>query len=928
MSVSSIIDQTTGKIYDDLIPQGGGINLAKGQIITATATEEVAFPTVAPATGSVLSYDPTTDTGLRYIANNPTALALNYQELFSATAGNNITPVPAPAHNNYVLTSDTDPANPTGLAWKAVGGSGIITTNAPLDDSEPVAGTNLLAINFTAVKGEIPAGSGVAKTGVLVPAPPQDKYVLTSASAEASGLKWLPPTGATGIIDATAPLVDEAGVGTNTISINFTAVKGEIPAGNGTLKTGALVPAPTVDNYVLTSASAETTGLKWLPLTGPSGTITAVAPLQDLEPVAGTNELSIAFTAVKGEIPAGIGTAKTGGLVPAPTTNGYVLTADSSQTTGLKWAQGGAPSAQTNFFPLTYPPQAGTPFVASGFDITLPPPSTIGTFTQNEQITIMNYEPTSNPTGNSFTIAQDDFEDMTAFWTGTNTGGLENFAYFTTGTNGAPVEDVINLYNTPLPLTPGSIANPIAELQVGPNQLARCNGIIRTASYLYIFGNFTSVRVLSPASTITDTGGIIRYNMTTGLFSRVGGVVGGLSTTISGTNPPDIFCATLCPTTDAVFGNYATNPRTMVLGGTFDKVASNNLPVPYICFYYEPTDTFSICGDGAGDGITSPVQVAQPAIQLKYGITSLIYRPGFNDLWVAFNNASFTWRCDGGTQTFIQENCVGGFIWKGGGGYSIGVQIGTTGQITNDRNLYFANGMVRKVDTGRYWLCIGFTDQQGQNCWWKDLSTPNLDPLIAPSDTTTPPPLQSGAGGADIPNSLQYTYGRQQDGSSYVAYMNFQIDALPDGTSTLIWDDFAGIGQDTVANVKGTPETDSIGVFAYQYLRPVGQTGSWTFIATSQDFIGLNTSLLPAYCLVFNIDAPSFFAQKDLEDQNVGVLLFPGNGVQYIIPNQPTAIAFSVNFKQQYTSLQLVVDLTADIYRVVNLYGDLEFSKQ
>ena len=56
MSVSSIIDPTTGKIYDDLIGQGGGINLEKGQIITALANQtEVPFPTVPPANGSVLS---------------------------------------------------------------------------------------------------------------------------------------------------------------------------------------------------------------------------------------------------------------------------------------------------------------------------------------------------------------------------------------------------------------------------------------------------------------------------------------------------------------------------------------------------------------------------------------------------------------------------------------------------------------------------------------------------------------------------------------------------------------------------------------------------------------------------------------------------------------------------------------------------------
>lgn len=858
MSVASIIDPTTGKIYDDLIGQGGGINLNQGQIITATTLTEVAFPTVPPANGSVLSYDSTTDTGLRYIANNPTALTLNYQELFSATAGNNITPVPPPAQNNYVLTSDNAPANPTGMVWKpATGGGGILQTKAPLFEDN-TTNPHTIGINFTAVVGEIPYGNGTAQEGALTVAPnpaSSNQFLGTTL-----GVPTWKDIGASGSIVGVAPITEFAGAGSESkIAINFTAVKGEIPAGNGTATQGALVPAPATDGYVLTASSAEATGLKWLP--------------------------------------------------------------------------GGSPSAQTNFFPLTYPPAPGTPFVASGFDVILPSPSTIGTFTQNEQITIMNYEPTSNPSGNSFTIAQPNFEDMTAFWTGNNTGGLEDFAYFTTGTNGAPVENVIDLYTTPLPLSGSSVATPIASLQVGPApQICRCNGIIRTAQYLYIYGNFTTVVVL-PSTNITDVGGIIRYNMTTGAFSKLGGGVGGISTTIAGVNPPDIFCATLCPTADGLFGNYATNPRTMVLGGTFNIVASNSLSIPYICFYDEPTDTFSILGDGAGDGITAPVQVAVQTIQLKYGITSVLFNPTNNSLWVSFNNQTFTWTTDGGTQTFAQDNCVGGFIWKGGAGYSLGIDIGTVGQITNPQNLYFANGIVRSVATGAYWLCIGFTDSVGQpggfNCWWKDLGTPNQDPLIAPNDTTTPPPLQVGSGGADIPNSLQYTYGGRTDGSSYVAFMNFQIDPQPNGTSTLIWDDFAGVGQDTVANVKGTPETASFGgCFAFQYLRPVGQTGSWTFTSTSENFCGLNTSLLPAYCLVFNVESPTFFIQKDLEDQNVGVLLFAGNGVQYIIPGQPTKIAFSVNFKQQYTSLQLVVDKVANIYRVINLYGDLEFSKQ
>jgi len=860
MSVSSIIDQSTGKIYDDLIPQGGGVPLTKGQLISADQNgKEVAVPT--GANGTILSADPAQDDGLRWIAV-PGATPLAQGQLLSADQNGDATIVVAPvlpAQAGYVLSAD--------------GTAG-------------------------------PAGTNMA---------------------------WKPPTGGGGLLTANAPLFDDATTTPNKIGINFSASVGEIPYGNGTAQEGALTvaPNPASSNQFLGTVAGVPT---WKDI-GASGSIVGVAPITEFAGAGSESKIAINFSAVKGEIPAGNGTATEGALVPAPTIDGYVLTATSAEPTGLKWLPGGSPSAQTNFFPLTYPPAPGTPFVATGFDVILPPPSTIGTFTQNEQITIMNYEPNANPSGNSFTIAQSSFEDMTAFWTGKNTGGFENFAYFTTGTNGAPVQNVIDLFTTPLPLSGSSVATPIASLQVGgATQLCRCNGIIRTAQYLYIYGNFTTVVVL-PSTNITNVGGIIRYNMTTGVFSRVGGAVGGISTTIAGVNPPDIFCATLCPTADGLFGNYATNPRTMVLGGTFNIVASNSLSIPYVCFYDEPTDTFSILGDGVGDGITSPAQVAVQTIQLKYGITSLLYNPANNALWVAFNNQTFTWTTDGGTQTFAQDNCVGGFIWKGGAGYSLGIDIGTAGQITNPQNLYFANGIVRSVATGKYWLCIGFTDSVGQpggfNCWWKDLGTPNTDPLIQPDNTITPPPLQVGSGGADIPNSLQYTYGGRVDGSSYVAFMNFQIDPQPNGTSTLIWDDFAGVGQDTVAQVKGTPETASFGgCFAFQYLRPVGQTGSWTFTSTSENFCGLNTSLLPAYCLVFNVESPTFFIQKDLEDQSVGVLLFAGNGVQYLLPNQPTKIAFSVNFKQQYTSLQLVVDLVADIYRVINLYGDLEFSNQ
>jgi len=333
MSISSIIDKTTGKIYDNLIPQGGGINLAKGQIITATATQEVAFPIAPPADGTVLSYDSNEPTGLRYIPV-PGAVPIDYQELISANQANSPTVVPAPTQNGYVLTSDnTLGAGSAGLVWRAVGGSGTLNATPPLIDEE-VNNVSTISINFSGVKAEIPAGTGVAKVGALIPPPAHDGYVLKADSGEATGLIWSAVTEA---ISAQPPLlVEEPQAGDPTISIAFTAVKGEIPAGVGTSSVGGLVPAPTTNNYVLTSASAEATGLKWAPLAGPTGSITTIPPLQDLEPTTGTNEISIAYTA-KGDLPVGI-SAKTGEILPLGTTDGQVLEVFANAPTGMRWA--------------------------------------------------------------------------------------------------------------------------------------------------------------------------------------------------------------------------------------------------------------------------------------------------------------------------------------------------------------------------------------------------------------------------------------------------------------------------------------------------------------------------------------------------------------------------------------------------------------
>lgn len=265
MSVSSIFNSTTGKIYDELIPQGGGVPLTKGQLLSALADgTEVAVP--IGANGSVLSCNTAQNDGLQWIAL-PQAIALTQGELISANQAGDTVVVPAPqfpAQANYVLSADT------------------------------TAPTNLL---------------------------------------------WKPVTGGGGIIEATAPLIDDAGQGTNTISINFGAVVGEIPYGNGTAKTGALTNVPTAGQILGVSNGVPT----WIPAGG-SGTITALAPLTEYADGA-SSKVAIDFVA-KGDLVVGVGPQAGGnpiaGVILPAGTNGFILQANSNEASGLEWVAGGS----------------------------------------------------------------------------------------------------------------------------------------------------------------------------------------------------------------------------------------------------------------------------------------------------------------------------------------------------------------------------------------------------------------------------------------------------------------------------------------------------------------------------------------------------------------------------------------------------------
>jgi hypothetical protein len=64
MSWSSLVDPATKKFYPSLVPEGGGVNLTQGQLITANA-QNVETPLPVGANGTILMADSTQPLGLR-----------------------------------------------------------------------------------------------------------------------------------------------------------------------------------------------------------------------------------------------------------------------------------------------------------------------------------------------------------------------------------------------------------------------------------------------------------------------------------------------------------------------------------------------------------------------------------------------------------------------------------------------------------------------------------------------------------------------------------------------------------------------------------------------------------------------------------------------------------------------------------------------
>lgn len=276
MSISNIINKATGQIYDELIPQGGGVPLTKGQLISANALgKEVAVPT--GANGTILSADPAQDDGLRWIAV-PGATPLAQGQLLSADLAGDATIVNAPnlpAQAGWVLSADgTAGAVGTNMAWKPpTGGGGLLTANLPLFDDATTT-PNTIGINFSNAVGEIPYGTAT-RVGALTVAPnpaSSNQFLGTVA-----GVPTWKDVGASGTITATAPLTEYAIASASNIAIDFTS-KGDLVVGGGAQVggnpvAGVILPPASADNYVLSSFSSAPSGMRWVAPTAGGQTI-------------------------------------------------------------------------------------------------------------------------------------------------------------------------------------------------------------------------------------------------------------------------------------------------------------------------------------------------------------------------------------------------------------------------------------------------------------------------------------------------------------------------------------------------------------------------------------------------------------------------------------------------------------------------------
>lgn len=299
-------------------------------------------------------------------------------------------------------------ANNEGIQWRNAGNSANLTLLVNASNQLTYEGSVLLYASLYTAKGDILVATAASTVTAL--AVGTNDYVLTADSAQASGVKWAQNPGITALTgEATG-----TGPGSTAVTLTNSAVIGKVLTGytsgagtvaatdtileaiqklNGndllkltlaayTVKGDILVASAAstpvalgvgTNDYVLTAASGEATGVKWAQnpgITALTGEVTASGPgsvaatvansaviakvltgyisgagtvaatdtiLQAVQKLNGNDLLKVTLAAytAKGDILAA-SAANTPAAV-AVGTNGYVLTADSGAASGVSW---------------------------------------------------------------------------------------------------------------------------------------------------------------------------------------------------------------------------------------------------------------------------------------------------------------------------------------------------------------------------------------------------------------------------------------------------------------------------------------------------------------------------------------------------------------------------------------------------------------
>lgn len=256
---------------------------AKGDLIVGTGNKTSARLGVG-TNGKVLTADSTQITGVKWetptggtgnVATDPIFDAKG--DLPVGTGADTAIKLPV-GSNGQMLYADS--LEPTGLRW----------------DDAPTIGSVATDIIFNA-KGDLVAGIGAdmsARVSVGI-----DGQILYADSTQSTGVKWddLPsrPSVATDVVfDAKGDLV--VGTGANTASKLTVGANGQIPYAD----------------------SGETTGIRW-----------------DDPPAGGGSVATDIIFDAKGDLPVGTGN-NSAAILPVGS-NGQILYADSTETTGIRW---------------------------------------------------------------------------------------------------------------------------------------------------------------------------------------------------------------------------------------------------------------------------------------------------------------------------------------------------------------------------------------------------------------------------------------------------------------------------------------------------------------------------------------------------------------------------------------------------------------